>query len=122
MNSLVRAYEQGAVQTADDQLFLGCMYGFKVWLHMVAWSVPTCVHGLAMKEACTTLQLSQQAACRSLAQPAHTTRGPRCCCRACVLLVMCAWSTAGLDFLGAVEYVDLMGRRLGLQLPSTLIF
>jgi hypothetical protein len=31
-------------------------------------------------------------------------------------------TTGGLDSLGAVEYVNLVGRRLNLQLPSTLIF
>jgi hypothetical protein len=31
-------------------------------------------------------------------------------------------STGGLDSLGAVEYVNLVGRRLNLQLPSTLVF
>jgi hypothetical protein len=34
--------------------------------------------------------------------------------------VLC--SAGGLDSLGAVEYVNLVGRRLNMQLPSTLIF
>lgn len=33
-----------------------------------------------------------------------------------------ACCAGGLDSLGAVEYVNLVGRRLNLQLPSTLIF
>jgi len=38
----------------------------------------------------------------------------------CVFYVVL--SVGGLDSLGAVEYVNLVGRRLNLQLPSTLIF
>jgi hypothetical protein len=39
----------------------------------------------------------------------------------CLLLLLLHWP-GGLDSLGAVEYVNLVGRRLKLQLPSTLVF
>jgi hypothetical protein len=39
-----------------------------------------------------------------------------------ILLLLGMLAAGGLDSLGAVEYVNLVGRRLNLQLPSTLIF
>lgn len=38
------------------------------------------------------------------------------------VLVCTSMPAGGLDSLGAVEYVNLVGRRLNLQLPSTLVF
>jgi len=47
-----------------------------------------------------------------------------CSWLASFVLSRAAWDqpTGGLDSLGAVEYVNLVGRRLGMPIPATLVY